>query len=35
MTINNDLEIANPLAQVVLHLPDSWWNWNLEMLVFE
>ena len=20
---------------MVLHLPDSWWNWNLEMLVFE
>ena len=23
------------IHQVVLHLPDSWSNWNLEMLVFE
>ena len=23
------------MHKVVLHLPDSWSNWNLEMLVFE
>ena len=23
------------IHKVVLRLPDSWWNWNLEMLVFE
>ena len=23
------------IHKVVLHLPDSWSNWNLEMLVFE
>ena len=30
---NNDLEVVHP--QSVLRLPDSWSNWNLEMLVFE
>ena len=29
--MNNDLEIANPLS--LIRLPDSWWNWDLEMLV--
>ena len=32
---NNDLEVAHPLRLVVLCLPDSWLNWNLEMLFFE
>ena len=27
---NNDLEVAHPLRLVVLRLPDSWLNWNLE-----
>ena len=31
--IINDLQVAHP--HVVLRLPDSWSNWNLEMLVFE
>ena len=30
---NDDLEVAHPHS--VLRLPDSWSNWNLEMLVFE
>ena len=32
---NNDLEVAHPLRLVILRPPDSWLNWNLEMLVFE
>ena len=31
---SNDLEVAG-IHRVVLRLPDSWSNWNLEMLVSE
>jgi len=32
--MNNDLEVAHPHSGSSC-VPDSWSNWNLEMLVFE
>ena len=32
---NKDLEVAHPQSGSPSILPDSWSNWNFEMLVFE